>query len=142
MTKKQIKFSVGSLLIVGAISYLIYTGVSQTSVYFFTVSELIDKKETLFDEGVRVNGTVVPGSIDKDGSNLKVNFKITDSKKNLLVHYEGIIPDMFKDDIDVVVEGTVDQNGKLHANTLLTACPSKYEAEKKEYPKISNVTSL
>ncbi len=39
---------------------------------------------------------------------------------------------MFKENIDVVVEGTVDQKGNLNANTLLTACPSKYEAEKKE----------
>ncbi len=137
MTKKQVKFTAGSLVIVTTIIYLIYTGVSQTSVYFFTVSELINKKDTIYAEGVRVNGTVVPGSIDKDKSNLKVNFEITDSKKNLLVHYEGIIPDMFKENIDVVVEGTVDQNGNLNANTLLTACPSKYEAEKKElYNKI------
>ncbi len=137
MTKKQIKFTAGSLVIVATIIYLIYTGISQTSVYFFTVSELIDKKDTIFDEGVRVNGTVVPGSINKDNSNLKVNFKITDSKKNLLVLYEGIIPDMFKENIDVVVEGTVDQNGNLNANILLTSCPSKYEAEKKEiYNKI------
>jgi cytochrome c-type biogenesis protein CcmE len=132
MTKKQVKFTVASLIIVATVFYLIYTGVSQTSVYFFTVSELINKKDTIFDEGVRVNGTVVPGSIDQDKSNLKVNFEITDSKKNLLVHYEGIIPDMFKENIDVVVEGTVDQKGNLNANTLLTACPSKYEAEKKE----------
>lgn len=137
MTKKQVKFTTGSLVVVATIIYLMYTGISQTSVYFLSVSELIDKKDTISDEGVRVNGTVVPGSINKDSSNLKVNFKITDSKKNLLVHYEGIIPDMFKDNIDVVVEGTVDQNGNLNANILLTACPSKYEAEKKElYNKI------
>ena len=133
MTKKQIKFASGSLVIVATIIYLIYTGISQTSVYFLTVSELIDQKNTIPDEGVRVNGTVVPGSIDKDSSNLKVSFKITDSKKNLFVHYEGIIPDMFKDNIEVVVEGTIDKNGNLIANTLLTSCPSKYEAEKKEY---------
>lgn len=138
MTKKQIKFVAGSLVIVLAIVYLIYTGISQTSVYFLTVSELIDRKDTIADEGVRVNGTVVPGSIDKHDSNLKVNFKITDSKQNLSVHYEGIIPDMFKEDIDVVVEGTIDQNGNLNASTLLTSCPSKYEADsdKKELSKI------
>ena len=132
MTKKQVKFTSASLIIVAAVFYLIYTGINQTSVYFFTVSELINKKATIAEEGVRVNGTVVPGSIDQDKSNLKVNFKITDSKKNLLVYYEGIIPDMFKENIDVVVEGTVDQKGNLNANTLLTACPSKYEEEKKE----------
>ncbi len=131
MTKNQIKFFTSSLIIVVTIIYLIYTGVSETSVYYLTVSELINKKGTISsDEGVRVNGIVVPGSIEKDSSNLKVNFKITDSKENILVYYEGIIPDMFKENVDVVVEGVVDQNHILRANTLLTSCPSKYEAEK------------
>ena len=57
MTKNQSKFAVACLIIVGAIFYLIFTGVSQTSVYYLTVSELMDRKETIsFDEGVRVTG--------------------------------------------------------------------------------------
>ena len=134
MTKNQSKFAVACLIIVGAIFYLIFTGVSQTSVYYLTVSELMDRKETIsFDEGVRVSGTVVPGSIIRDDSNFKVNFKITDSQKDLLVNYEGIIPDMFKDNVDIVVEGTIDRaENTLTANILLTSCPSKYDAEKSE----------
>ena len=134
MTKQQSKFTVASLIIVGAIFYLIFTGVSQTSVYYLTVSELMDRKETIsFDDGVRVSGTVVPGSIERHDSHFKVNFKMTDSKKDILVHYEGIIPDMFKDNVDIVVEGTMDRGDNiLTANTLLTSCPSKYEAEKSE----------
>lgn len=133
MTRNQIKFSTGSFIIVATIIYLIYTGIEQTSVYYLTVSELMDRRDTIsLDDGVRISGTVVPGSIKKHDSNLKVNFKITDSKKELLVHYEGIIPDMFKENIDVVVEGLIDHNNTLMANTLLTSCPSKYEAEKGE----------
>ncbi len=125
-------------MIVAAVIYLMYVGISETSVYYMTVSELVDKKDAIYSEGVRVNGVVVPGSIKKDRSNLKVNFKIMDSEekdseKNILVYYEGIIPDMFQENIDVVVEGVVDNSGTLSANTLLTACPSKYEADKAEY---------
>ena len=58
------------------------------------------------------------------------NFAIEDKSSNLNVVYEGIIPDMFKDGQEVVVEGTLAQNGVFHANTLLTSCPSKYEAER------------
>lgn len=132
MKKSKIKFIVGSLIIVVSIVFLIFTGISNTSVYFFTVSELADNMETASNEGVRVNGKVVPGSINKYASNLKVDFKITDSKKDVLIQYEGIIPDMFKEDIDVVVEGRFDKNGYFKATTLLTSCPSKYVAEKKE----------
>ncbi|MFQ5717353.1 MAG: cytochrome c maturation protein CcmE, partial [Nitrospinales bacterium] len=37
--------------------------------------------------------------------------------------------DMFQDEGEVVVEGKLVE-GVFHANTLLTSCPSKYEAEK------------
>ena len=46
----------------------------------------------------------------------------------LTVRYNGILPDMFAEGRDVIVEGTV-QDGVFHASTLLTTCPSKYEAE-------------
>jgi len=48
----------------------------------------------------------------------------------LNVVYQGVTPDMFQDGGEVVVEGALDEQGVFHANTLLTSCPSKYEAEK------------
>ena len=47
---------------------------------------------------------------------------------NLPVRYNGVLPDMFADGRDVIVEGRVEQ-GVFQADTLLTTCPSKYEAE-------------
>jgi cytochrome c-type biogenesis protein CcmE len=49
----------------------------------------------------------------------------------LNVVYQGVTPDMFQDGGEVVVEGALDEQGVFHANTLLTSCPSKYEAEEK-----------
>jgi len=46
------------------------------------------------------------------------------------VSYQGVTPDMFIDGGEVVVEGALGKDGVFHANTLLTSCPSKYEAEK------------
>ncbi len=46
------------------------------------------------------------------------------------VTYQGVTPDMFAEGREVVVEGTLGKDGVFHANTLLTSCPSKYEAEK------------
>ena len=131
MTQKKTKFVIGSVLIVAAIGYLITTGINSTSQYFFTVDELMSQKISYAGEGLKVKGNVVNGSIVRDSDNyLKINFAIEDKSSNLNVIYEGIIPDMFKDGQEVVVEGTLAQNGVFHANTLLTSCPSKYEAEK------------
>jgi cytochrome c-type biogenesis protein CcmE len=55
---------------------------------------------------------------------------IEEKNSNLNVVYKGVTPDMFQDGGEVVVEGALDERGVFHANTLLTSCPSKYEAEK------------
>ena len=131
MMPKKAKFIVGSVLIVAAIGYLISVGISSTSQYFFTVDELMSQKVSYAGAGLKVKGNVVNGSIERDAENfLKINFSIEDKSSNLDVIYEGIIPDMFKDGQEVVVEGKLANDGVFHANTLLTSCPSKYEAEK------------
>ncbi|MFQ5559521.1 MAG: cytochrome c maturation protein CcmE [Nitrospinota bacterium] len=132
MDKKKKKFLIGSLLIVCAVIYLIMKGVDSSSVYYMKVSELLAQGDSIYTLGVRVEGKVVAGSIQKGPSPLQVDFRISDGKNNIPVHYEGVIPDMFDDERDVVVEGTFDAPGLFSAHTLLTSCPSKYEDEKKE----------
>ena len=135
MSPKKIKFAVGSVLVVGAIVYLISISISQTSMYFVTVSELADRGVSYSNTEVKVKGNVVKGSILRDPKDyLLVNFVIQDKENNdkgkhLKVKYKGITPDMFQDDGEVVVEGVI-KDGVFHATTLLTSCPSKYEAEK------------
>ena len=53
MNRKKIKFALGSVLIVGAIGYLIATGINSTSIYFFTVSELMDQKVSFMEQDLR-----------------------------------------------------------------------------------------
>ena len=131
MNDKQVKFAVGSALIVAAIGYLITTGISNTSTYFFTVSELKAKKVSFKGTGLKVKGNVVQGSIQRDPDDyLKVRFAIEENNSNLDVRYQGVTPDLFTNGAEVVVGGTLDEHGVFHANTLLTSCPSKYEAEK------------
>ncbi len=131
MNPKKIKFIVGSMLIVGAVAYLISAGISTTSQYFFTVDELMAQTVSYEGAGLKVKGNVVNGSINRDPDDyLKVRFAIEEKESNLQVVYKGITPDMFQDGGEVVVEGTLDKEGVFHANVLMTSCPSKYEAEK------------
>jgi len=134
MNKKQLKFVIGSIVIVAAIGYLVVTGITRTSVYYLKVNELLSKGDSIYDKGVRVEGKVVDGSIKKDPTALKVDFRITDGTKDMTIHYEGIIPDLFKDGRDVVVEGKYTREGIFKAHTLLTSCPSKYESADKDHP--------
>ncbi len=74
---------------------------------------------------------MVNGSIQRDPNDyLNVMFSIEEKESSLKVSYQGVTPDMFADGREVVVEGTLGEDGVFHANTLLTSCPSKYEAER------------
>lgn len=131
MSNKKIKFAIGSLLIVFAVGYLITMGISNTSKYFFTVDELANQDVGYHGKGLKVKGNVVAGSIVRNPADkLDVTFVIEEKQSTLPVVYKGITPDMFIDGGEVVVEGTLAEDGVFHANTLLTSCPSKYEAEK------------
>ena len=138
MTNKKAKFAIGSALIVGAIGYLISVSVTSTSKFFLTVDELTSQQASYTGAGLKVKGKVVNNSIQRDTTDrLKVRFAIAENDANLQVVYQGITPDMFEDGREVVVEGTLARDGVFHANTLLTSCPSKYEAEKeagKQHP--------
>ncbi|PWT93662.1 MAG: cytochrome c biogenesis protein CcmE [Acidobacteria bacterium] len=112
-----------------ALGFLVYTGLSQNMVYYFHVDEYLAKASTLKGEVVKVNGKVVEGSIHKQ--QMDYDFVIHGSPANTIrVAYHGVVPDTFKDNSDVVVEGTYDENAKqFHATTLMAKCPTKYEAQ-------------
>ena len=137
MNRKK-RFLVGAALLVGAVAYLMYTGVSQTAVYYLTIDEFLPKKESLANEGIRVAGRVQLGSVTKKmtPSGEELNFRLADFKGDgangaaVPVYFVGVTPDMFKaaGGSDVIVEGKY-RNGTIYAQSVLTSCPSKYEAE-------------
>jgi cytochrome c-type biogenesis protein CcmE len=129
MTRNR-RFAIGASIIVVAVAYLVYTGIRETSVYYFTIDEFLSQREALADEDVRIAGKVGADSVDWNSTTLDLHFKLAsfEGDDGVAVTYNGILPDMFAEGRDVIVEGTY-ASGTLQAHTLLTSCPSKYEAE-------------
>ena len=92
---KRKKFLIGGVILICALGYLLYMGFGSATAYYSTVSELLDAGDSIYGQDVRVNGTVVPGSIDSNAINLDHEFTITDEGGDLLVIYHGIVPDAF-----------------------------------------------
>ncbi len=142
MGAKQSKFLIGALLIVGAVGYLIYTSIQETKVYYFTIDEFLLNQETLANTDVRVAGRVQDGSIQWDPAALNLTFRLTPIEPGTIpvgalppgvaVSYQGILPDMFAEGRDVIVEGLYTPDRQLVASTIMTSCPSKYEPEIEE----------
>jgi cytochrome c-type biogenesis protein CcmE len=136
MTKYRFLF--GILLVIGAVGYLIYTGIKETSNYYLTIEEFLPQKDALANEGLRLAGRVQTGSVRWDPKALQLSFVLGPFKEKaqavsldtgVLVHYQGILPDMFAEERDVIVEGRYDKGNALLAKTIMTSCPSKYEPE-------------
>lgn len=126
----RIRLILVSLVVVGAVSYLILTGVKQTGLQYMTVTELAQMSRPPRDGGFRLDGKVAAGTIRYDQKEPQLEFQMTDGKAAITVVYAGLKPDAFADGREVVVEGTFDQTAHtLRASKLVTKCPSKYEAE-------------
>ena len=134
------RFFFGVLVVIGAIGYLIYTGIRETSNYYLTIEEFLPQKDAFANEGIRLAGRVQTGSVQWDPKDLQLSFMLgpfetqeqPDALPGLRVNYQGILPDMFAEGRDVIVEGKYENGQSLIAKTIMTNCPSKYEPEKPE----------
>ncbi|MBI4301606.1 MAG: cytochrome c maturation protein CcmE [Chloroflexi bacterium] len=120
------KFLIAGIIVVLALGYAIYAGFQSASMYFLTVGELKARGETAYGERLRVNGKVGPDIVwDNQSTTMKFNL-IDGQGESLPVVYKGVVPDLFKPDADVVVEGVYTAGGVFESTKLLTKCPSKF----------------
>jgi len=87
---------------------LILFNTKQNIVFFYTPTELIENN-VAFDQKVRIGGYVKNSSFIKKSLNT-YEFKITDNKNELLVFYNGILPDLFREGQGTVIEGFLNNN--------------------------------
>lgn len=122
-----LSFILAGIAILGAVLYLVFANTQANAVYYMTVPEL-KHCTTCTVQAVRVAGVVEAGSVARDDARQMLNFTITDGKQLLPVTYTGVVPDIFRPGIQVVVEGHYTGQGPFQAQTLLAKCPSKFQS--------------
>jgi cytochrome c-type biogenesis protein CcmE len=125
---KRLKFVLGGSAIVVAILYLIVTGMTGSTSYYLTVAEAANAGTAARTTAVRVKGKVREGSSQWDPRALRLSFALADDRQEIPVLYHGVIPDLFAEGREIIVEGRLSPTG-LVAESLLASCPSKYEPE-------------
>jgi cytochrome c-type biogenesis protein CcmE len=130
MSRQHVKLSIGVVIIVAAVGYLMFSGASENTMYFLTVAEIQHKLPTLQGEPVRVAGKVTAEPVHWDVRTLSLAFVMGEGEARIPVQYKGVKPDMFQTGADVIVEGHIRADGVLIASILMTSCPSKYQEEK------------
>jgi len=130
-----IRIGIASVIILGTIGWLAYTGYGSSKSYFVHIGELRGMGDKAYRSQLRVDGFVQPGSIQQDGTH--VDFVLNEfeshspkapSGRLLRVTYKGTEPppDTFKDDAEALAIGTYGRDGVFHANELQAKCASKY----------------
>ena len=112
----------GVLVAVGAIAALVLNAFQSNLVFFFSPSQ-IASKEAPVGRTFRLGGLVVAGSVKRDG--VAVDFKVTDTAQTVPVHFEGILPDLFKEGKGVVAQGKL-QDGVFVAKEVLAKHDENY----------------
>ena len=102
-----------SLLILGAAALLILFNTKKNIVFFYTPTELLEQK-IVFGDKIRIGGYVKDSSLKKISLN-QYEFKITDNKNDLLVFYQGILPDLFREGQGTVIEGLIENQSSVTA---------------------------
>lgn len=146
------KFIVGGLLIVAAIAYLIISSTQASAQYFLTVEELLAKGDSVAGRNLRISGAVIGDSIQYDPKTFTLTFTIAhvpgDNKEieaqgglaavlhaavmdpnrpRLQVVYNGVKPDLLRNEAQAIITGRMGDDGKFYAEELLLKCPTKYE---------------
>ena len=120
-------------LLVAGFAVLFSVGLKGSLVYYLTVSEFMDPgRRSDLGDNFRVNGNVMPGSIQRHEGAPGARFILTDGRKQIPVVYNKEVPDTFVDGAEAVVEGSLGADGTFVAVTLLAKCPSKYEAQNRQ----------
>lgn len=108
------------------ISYLVWNNLSENLVYYLTPSEAVEKRaEYPPGERFRLGGLVEPDGIaETDGG---VRFAVGDGATSVTVLYAGSPPQLFREGIGVVVEGSWEED-RFYADTLLIHHDEQYRA--------------
>ena len=125
MTKRQNRMILVALLVLG-VSLAGYFGIkafNENLLYFFTPTDVLEGKAPEA-KSFRIGGLVQPGSIIRD--NLLVFFTLTDNKKTVEVHFEGILPDLFREGQGIVVTGSMSDENVFLATEVLAKHDENY----------------
>ena len=125
-SSRSYTFPIVAAIALMALGLLVWNALQSTTSYYLQVSELESLGAQAYNQKARVAGKVERGSITRSGTTLR--FTAVDQSGKMEVEYRGVVPDIFRDEVEVVVEGKLGEGGVFEAHTLLAKCPSKFES--------------
>ena len=122
--KKRIFLLVLTFIILISIIFIILKSLEKNVVYFLSPSEIYKNENVSLNKKMRVGGLVKVNSVTKNQTN--IIFVITDLKKEIVVSYNGLVPNLFSEGKGVVVEGKLKDKKYFIADKILAKHDENY----------------
>jgi len=74
----------------------------------------------------RLGGMVVVGSVERFAQGLQLAFTLTDNSQAVVVHYTGVLPDLFTEGQGIVAQGSLNDQGIFIAKEVLAKHDAAY----------------
>lgn len=123
-------FALGALVVAGgAFAALAFGGLGENLVYYWGPTQIHEAGDKAYGATIRLGGMVAPGSIRYEEGGSGLTFDVKDGGNKVTVHSSGVPPQMFRENIGVVVEGTmVRSSGVFESNRLMVSHSNEYRA--------------
>ena len=122
------------LLGIGLIIYASTIIASRNTIYYYTTSETTNI-EISKNERIKLGGFVVEGSISKDAG--FTIFTITDGNKDIEIVFDGFIPDLFQENMGVILDGVFEDDA-FFADDMLVKHDNEYVSSDGETYNVEN----
>jgi len=131
MRRKTRRFMIGAFA-AAAVAFLViaYGGISKNLVYYWTPTDLHAAGDKAYGATIRLGGMVAPHSVKGRNGASGLEFDVKDATGIVHVKSSGVPPQMFRENIGVVVEGTMTRSGYFQCNRLMVSHNNEYRAPK------------
>ena len=123
------RISIAAGVITAITGYMAYLGASSSWRYYLTVDECVADASRLLGCPLRVNGHIAAQSVEINADRSSATFVLQGSRHELRAVCVGPLPDNLAEDMDVVVEGSLEGTDLLRGEKVLTRCASKYQSQ-------------
>jgi cytochrome c-type biogenesis protein CcmE len=122
-------FAIGALAAAaGAFLFITAGGIGKNLVYYWGPKDLRAAGHKAVGASIRLGGQVAPGSVRPGDGVSNLEFDVTDGTATVHVVSRGVPPQLFRDRIGVVVEGTMTGKGAFESRRLMVSHDNQYRA--------------
>ena len=134
MNKNFIFIFLGIILI----SFATVRIASNNIIFYYTTSEAVENVNLSDSERLKLGGFVVNETISKTSTE-ETRFKVTDGNLEIVIIFDGYIPELFQEEMGVILDGYF-KNEIFYSDDMLVKHDNEYISEDGQTYDVENFT--